>query len=197
MGYIYTIIGILTIGLGFCIYWAIKLIKNHPKIKDKLEIFPIPGKRKELSKEWKESKMLDKLKPTKEETPLVELLKPKEKQEILSVEEEEKQRAIRQRTWFEKQKIRALRQLQPFKLTNVDFVPTNSFIENEGEVYTRGYMLDASFTLEEVIKKHFQNKKKIVFYLSEDSDGIFHKTSASKHSAHKHENHITVQAWSE
>ena len=167
------------VGLGVllivCTALVRKLRKNRPNIKKQLEIFAAP-----LIKKIEKEVPKEVIEIIREEE---HLLVPEKVEQIID--------NIIDPNWFDKQKTTALAQLKQFKLNNIQFIPDWTFTENGQTYETRGYLLDATTTLNDLVEKIFKKKQRVVFYLSQDSDGIYHKRLTS----HSDSGIVTVQTW--
>lgn len=189
---LYWIIGALGLLLCLYVFYAYKLKRNKPNIVGELETFPVPEKKSKVTSQLDE--VLEDTKKQHKIDIVEELSKALRKEfppptKVDSVEVELEVTI----DWFEKQKRKALRQLRHFKFNSLEFIPEWTFEENGKIFETEGYMLDASNTLNDVFEKHLFNKQRVVFYLSKESDGIYHiqKISGGK----KTEATITIQVW--
>lgn len=204
---IYLSIGLFAILLVVYLRYAYKLRKNRPNIVGELEIFPVPEK--SVSKQLDE--MLEDAKKNLEINVEEELIKLVEEEEVnkeaqsnisneltieVPLQNEQIDDEINEEglpAWFALQRRKALRQLKQFSFNKLEFIPDWTFEENNQIFETRGYLIDASTTLSDIVNKHLINKQRVVFYLSKESDGIYHKRIVS--GANKTEATITVQAW--
>lgn len=190
---IYWTIVVLSILFINYIFIGYRLRKNRPNTKLELEMFRIPEKKEALLKEIVED--------TKKnlEIDIVKEVVTILKQELDNTSKETTQQVLNnseesfEPAWFSLQKRKALRQLKHYNLNNIEFIPDWTFEENEIVNETRGYLLDASNDLESLVKKILNKKERVVFYLSPESDGIYHKRIVS--GARKTESTITVQVW--
>jgi hypothetical protein len=192
---IYIIIGILAALLLLYLFFGRKLRRNKPNIKGELEIFPILEKKPEgefiplSTAKVPERQVINSLGERSR------VMKKKEEIEFPPATKVDSIELDLEVTidWFERQKQKALRQLKRYKFHSLEFIPNWTFEENGETIQTRGYLLDASNTLDEVISKHLKDKERIVFYLSKESDGIYHVQKVS--GGNKNEATVTVQVW--
>lgn len=176
---LWTILSILGALLTLCGWYVFRLIRNRPDIKEKLELMKIPT---------------DFFDPDPNEGSY------RDDQKISDISKLEVERAnvpesivYEPNFWFEEQKQKALKQLAPYYLKNVHFIDTPSFQEGIIHHTMTAYILDAVFNLERLMQTVFKRKKKVVFYLSQDSDGIFHKRLKGHND--QSQKVILIQAW--
>lgn len=191
-GQIIEITTILGAILSWCLARVWKLIKKRPKLKKELERFAIPTDLYFIN--YGDTNLaLNISSPERDEPKSYEMIpinlkveEPKEEPKIeteelkIEFKVEEKHIEIIDSDWYKEQKEKALVQLQPYGLQNVGFTCDPKF-------KVQGYALDAFVTLKTIIEKNFRRKKDIVFYLSPNSDGIYHK---------RENNVVTIQVWS-
>lgn len=191
------------LGLLLClfVFLAYKLKKNRPNIKPELELFPVPEKKPKavFIPLVKTSIPPDRI-VIDRSTPYRGPWKKCEEKELFPKQIEQAKEFFNNLEnnnlppWFELQKRKALRQLRQFKFNKLEFIPEWTFEEDNQILKTQGYLLDASNTLNDVVNQLLINKQRVIFWLSPESDGIYHKRVIS--GGNKTEANVTIQVWS-